>query len=51
MFFVDDFVGVNDSKESLQKLIDVVCVTLHGRIKGTARVLYCINPCCYSKLL
>ena len=24
MLFVDDFVGISDSKESLQKLIDVV---------------------------
>ena len=24
MLFVDDFIGVSDSKESLQKLIDVV---------------------------
>ena len=26
MLFADDFVGVNDSKESLQKLIDVVYI-------------------------
>ena len=26
MLFADDFVGVSDSKESLQKLIDVVYI-------------------------
>ena len=33
MLFADDFVGVSDSKESLQKLIDVVysyCSKING---------------------
>ena len=36
MLFADDFIGVSDSKESLQKLIDVVYIVtvVNGNIKA-----------------
>ena len=30
MLFADDFVGISDSEEQLQKLIDVVLIVVNG---------------------
>ena len=39
IFFADDFVGVSDSREKLQKLIDVVhCYCNRWRLKAKVRV-------------
>ena len=38
MLFADDFVGISDSKESLQKLLDVVYYSYHSKWRLRANV-------------
>ena len=49
MLFSDDFVGVNDSKESLQKLIDVYIYIMLGTKYGFAQSW--IAPCNHESIL
>ena len=45
LFNGTDFLCLSLSLSIYMYIILYICVTLRGRIKGTARALYCINPC------